>query len=61
MAKQLDRTKIAAMTAEIVAEYARYHRLQVLDVPNVSRRSGLDRCRSEENLSQLCRRSRSAW
>jgi predicted transcriptional regulator len=35
MAEQLERTKIAELTTEIVAAYVSYHQLRVLDVPNV--------------------------
>jgi predicted transcriptional regulator len=35
MAAQLERTKIAELTTEIVAAYVSYHQLRVVDVPNV--------------------------
>jgi predicted transcriptional regulator len=35
MAEQLERTKIAELTTEIVAAYVSYHQLRVLDIPNV--------------------------
>jgi predicted transcriptional regulator len=40
--KQVEQTTIVGLTAEIVTAYVAYHRLRVLDVPNVINTVGLE-------------------
>ena len=49
MDEQLERTKIAELTTEIVAAYVSHHQLRVLDVPNDQR--GRDRIGIARNRS----------
>jgi predicted transcriptional regulator len=42
VAEELERTRIAELTTEIVAAYVSYHRLRVPDVPNVISAVGIE-------------------
>ena len=60
MDEQLERTRIAELTTEIVAAYVSFHKLRVLDVSSVINAVGTELASlGNRSLSQRCWRSRS--